>query len=510
MTTNSKNTKRIMQNALFLFFRMFLILSVSLYTSRVVLNVLGVEDFGIYNVVGGVVIMFAFLNSSMTSATQRFLTYEIGKGNDFQLRKVFCMSLNIHVIIAFGIFILSETLGLWFVNTKLNIPSYRIEAVNFVYQFSVMTFIFSVLNVPYKAVIIAHEKMKVFAYVSIFEVILKLLLTLLLVYMGFDKLVLYSFFILLVGVIVFLIYLIYCRNIYNETSYIYEWDSILFKTLMNYAGWNLFGNIAGVATNQGVNILLNIFFGPIINASRGIAFQVSSAVNSFVTNFQIALNPQVVKSYAMNDKKYMHLLIIQGSKFSFYLMFLLSLPLLIETNTVLKWWLKIVPDYSVLFCRLVLINVLIDSISGTLKTAAQSTGRIKRYQAVVGVLLLMNLPISFVFLKFNYGPEFTFYVSILISILALFIRIYIISSLVAISKLVFVKDVLFKILLVTGIGSIISLLIIENFNFGYFHFLFTCIVSFISVLVVVYFFGLAKEDKIFVRQKINYLKKKNI
>ena len=406
------SNKRIAKNTVLLYFRMLLTMGVSLYTSRIVLNTLGVEDFGIYNVVGGVVMMFSFMNSAMSSATQRFLAIELGKKDDEQLKKVFSMSITIHAIIALIILVFAETLGLWFLNAKLVIPIDRMDAANWVYQASILAFMLTVMGVPYNAIIIANERMSVYAYVSIVEVVLKLFIVFALVWIGYDKLKLYAIFILCVTIIIWIIYNIYCKRNFPETRYRFFWDKSLYKTMMHYAGWNLFGNLAHVTIGQGLNILLNLFFGPVVNSARGIAYQVNTAVSGFVINFQMAMNPQIFKSYAANDLKYMHQLIFQGAKYSFFLLFFLALPLLIDTETILKWWLKIVPEYTVLFCRLVLINTLIDCISGPLMTAAQATGRIKKYQTAVGGLLLLILPISYLFLKNEFPPEITLYVSI--------------------------------------------------------------------------------------------------
>ena len=314
---------------------------VSLYTSRVILNTLGVEDYGIYNVVGGVVSMFAFFNSAMSSATQRFLSDEIGKGDFVQLRKTFNATQVIHIGIAVFIFILAETVGLWFVKTYLVIPPERLEAAIWVYHFSVLSFMVSIIQVPYNATIIAHERMNVYAYVSIIEVSLKLLIVFMLRWITYDKLKLYGILHFGVVFIIAAIYRVYTRRNFEESKFEFVKDQKLYKTLISYSVWNLFGNIAGVAKGQGVNILLNIFYGPVVNAARGIAMQVQAAVNSFVSNFQMAVNPQIIKSYAADEREYMYSLVIRGSKFSFYLLFFLSLPIMIEVDQILKLWLKI-------------------------------------------------------------------------------------------------------------------------------------------------------------------------
>jgi O-antigen/teichoic acid export membrane protein len=499
---SSENNKRIAKNTAMLYFRMLLTMAVSLYTSRVVLNTLGVEDFGIYNVVGGFVAMFGFLNSAMASATQRFLAFEIGKQDKIQLRNVFSMSVNIHFFIAFIIFIFGETVGLWFVNTQLTIPFERMAAARFVYQFSVFTLLVYILSVPYNAMIIAHERMNVFAWVSIAEVSLKLFIVFMLQWFGFDKLKFYAILMFGVALIIRIIYGIYCNKKIRESKFRFYWDTPLFKILINYAGWNLWGNSASVIMGQGVNILLNIFFGPAVNAARSIAFQVKVAINQLVVNFQMALNPQIIKSYAVKDFNYMHQLIFQGAKYSFFLLFILSLPIILEAETILKLWLKTVPEYTIIFTQLVIINILIDSISGPLMTAAQASGMIKLYQGVVGGLLILNLPVSYLFLKFGFSPEITLYVSIGISIIALYARLRIISPLVNLNIFLYFKEVIFRIIPVTLIAIIIPIIIITNLREGFSRLVITVLISSIIVGTTVYFVGLGKSERRFVNKKL--------
>lgn len=501
--TNSENNKLIARNTVLLYFRMFLTMGVSLYTSRIILNTLGIVDFGIYNVVGGVVMMFSFLNASMSSATQRFLSFELGRNDYIQLKKVFSMSVNIHAIIAVAVLILAETIGLWFLNTKLIIPIERIEAANWVFQFSILSFMVTIMSVPYNATIIAHERMKIYAYVSIAEVILKLIIVFALIWLRYDKLKIYSILIFFVTALIWLLYKVYCKRNFIETNYKFFWEKSLYKTLMNYAGWNLFGNLASVTMGQGVNVLLNLFFGPAVNAARGIAFQVRSAVNGFVSNFQIAMNPQIVKSYAADDIKYMHQIVFQGAKYSFYLLFILALPIILETEIILKLWLKIVPEYTVIFTRLILINILIDCISGPLMTSAQASGKIKKYQTVVGSLLLLILPMSYILLKMEFPPQITLYVSIFISIIALFARLWIISPLVKLSIVKFSQNVLIPIFLVVGVSIIFPLIVILSINQGLSRLFAVGISSVLSVIFFIYWLGLKREEKLFMRNKVN-------
>lgn len=485
-----------------LYFRMFLTMGVSLYTSRVILNTLGVSDFGIYNVVGGVVMMLSFLNASMSSATQRFLSFELGKQDYDQLKKVFGMSVNIHIIIAIAIFFLAETVGLWFLNAKLNIPETRMGAANWVYQFSIFSFMVSIVSVPYNATIIAHEKMNFYAYVSILEVILKLLIVFALVWFGFDKLKLYALLVFMVSVTIRIVYQLYSRKHFAETKYKFFWENDLFKTLFSYAGWNLFGNIASVLYNQGINILLNIFFGPVVNAANGIAYQVNGAVTGFVSNFQISMNPQIVKSYASNDQKYMQQLIFQGAKFSFYLLLLLSLPIILEADMLLKWWLKNVPESAVIFCKLVLINSTISCLTGPISTAVQATGRIKKYQSIVGSILLLNIPLTYLFIKIGGPPQTALIVSIALTITALFIRIQILSTLMSFSAKQFLEQVIMNVIFVSGAAVCIPIIILMNIEKGIPQFIIVSITSLISVVACIYIIGLNKSEKEFLKVRL--------
>lgn len=477
---------------------MLLTMAVSLYTSRVVLNILGVDDFGIYNVVGGFVLMFGFLNSAMSSATQRFLAFEIGKQDTVQLSNVFNMSVNIHLLISLIVLVLAETIGLWFVNTQLTIPSERINAANWVYQFSILALMVSMLSVPYNALIVAHEHMSVFAWVSIIEVVLKLALVFSLNWFGVDKLVLYSVLMLLASLTIRLIYGFYCDKRFPESKFRLYWDKPLFVTLSSFAGWNLWGSTAGVFYGQGVNVLLNIFFGPTVNAARGIAYQIKAAVFRFVQSFQMAMNPQIIKSYAANDLKYMNQLIMQGSKYSYFLLLALSLPILLETETILRLWLTIVPDYTIIFSQLVIINILIDSVSGPLMIAAQATGKIKLYQGVVGGLLMLILPISYFFLKFGYPPEVTLYVSIIMSIVVLYARLLIVHYQIGLSIKEFTYNVILRVFVVTGFAFIPPLLTKCFLTQNVIRLLILTAVSTFSVLTTVYIVGLSQQERSYI------------
>jgi O-antigen/teichoic acid export membrane protein len=478
---------------------------ISLYTVRLVLNVLGVIDYGIFSVVGGIVVMFSFLSNTMASASQRFFAFEIGHNNISKLKKTFNMTIIIYAIISVIILVLAETVGLWFLNNKMVIPIQRLEAANWIYQFSVLSFIITILTIPYNALIIARENMKIYAFIGIIEVSFKLLIVYLLVLLVFDKLKLYAFLIFITTCLTSLMIGIFCSKKYKESKFQLYWDNKLFNTLISFSGWSLFGGIAAVVNNQGINILLNIFFGPVINAARAIAFQINSSVNQFVSNFTVAVNPQITKYYALDEGKEMLSLVFNSSKFSYFLILILSMPILLETNFIISFWLSNVPEYVVLFAQLIIINALIDSFSFSLQTAAQATGDIKKYQVVVGGMLLLNLPISFVFLKFGFLPQVTIYVSIVISIICLFLRLWMLKKLVNLSLKEYFKKVLLVAFLVTILSYIIPLLCLLNIDKSTTRFIIVGFTAIIGSTLMVYFIGISSKERFFLN---NILRKK--
>lgn len=479
---------------------MILTMLVSLYTVRVVLNTLGVVDYGIFNVVGGIVALFSFLSSTMASASQRFFAFELGRNDIPQLKRTFSLSVTIFVIISVVILLLAETIGLWILNTQMVIPQDRIEAANWIYQFSIFSFIVTIMTIPYNAAIIAHENMAVYAYISIVEVVVKLVIVYLLVLFSFDKLKLYGGLMFITTCIITLIYRTICKRKYNESHYQFHWDKGLFKALISYSGWNLFGAVAGVMNNQGINILLNMFFGPVVNAARGIAYQVSYAVNQFVMNFFTAVSPSIIKYYAADEREKMLKLVFQSSKFSYFLLLLLSMPFLLETNYILTVWLKNVPEYVVLFTRLVIINALIDSLTYSMQTAAQATGRIKLYQSIVGGTMLLNLPISFVFLKLGFPPQVTMYASIVISFICLFLRLWLLRNLVDLSISDYLTKVFNAVLLVSVIAYMIPLFLIFKMEESLTRFIIVGITALLTSLVSTYFIGLNASERLYIIQ----------
>ena len=402
---------------------MILIMLVSLYTSRVILAQLGIRDYGVYNVVGGVVSMFSFLNSSMASATQRFLTYSLGKGDFNRLRKTFATSMNIHILIALLIVLLSETIGLWFVNAKLVIPHDRMFAANVVYQFSILSFCVNIIQVPYDAVLIAHEKMSVYAYISILETVLKLVIVYMLSISPFDKLITYSILFFAVTLLIRFTYQIFCKRHYAESKFLLFWDKDLYKQMFSFAGWNLFGSLAWLCRNQGLSIILNLFFGPVVNAARGVADQVSGAVMNFISNFQTALNPQITKEYAVGQIEEMEKLTYLGIKFSYIIFFILAFPLMLNIQFVLGIWLVKVPDWTPIFVVLTLVDSLVGNMFGVpLMTSLSATGNIRNYQIVVSSIILCILPVGYLVLRLGAGPTSVFYICIIFNFISGFAR----------------------------------------------------------------------------------------
>lgn len=489
---------------------MFLTMAVTIYTSRVVLNTLGIEDFGIYNVVGGVVTMFTFINSAMAGATQRFLTFELGKQNFEKLHKIFCTSIFIHVLISLLILILAETLGLWFMNNYMTIPIERTDTAFWVFQFSVLSTIVMIMSVPYNALIIAHEKMSAFAYISILEVFLKLAIVYVLVIVETDKLKLYAVLLFLIQLFIRLIYGRYCNKHFNESRYKLYFDKKLFTEMTSFATWSLFGNLASVAFTQGVNILLNMFFGPIVNAARAIAVQVQSAVLSFVYNFQTALNPQITKNYAVGDFKQLHLLICASGRYSYFLLLLLSLPVFFEADYILTIWLGTVPEYTVNFLRLILCIMLVDTLANPLITAASATGKIKKYQSVIGGILLMIVPISYVVLKMGAQPESVFIVHFIMIVIAQIARLIMIRPMIKLSLLRYLQDVILKVIFVTLTAAVLPFFVSVYFSFvgDILHFSVVSLSCIISTLISVYYLGISHEEQKFIILRINNFRRK--
>lgn len=496
-----QNSKRIAKNAALLYFRLIFTMLVALYTSRVILNVLGESDFGIYNVVGGIVAMFSMFSGAFSSAITRFLTFEMGKGNYAKLRQIFSTSISIQIVLSLFIIVFGEVVGQWFIYNKMTIDLSRMDAAVMVLHFSLLNFAVNLLSVPYNAAIIAHEDMKAFAYIGVFEVCAKLFIVYLLVVISYDKLVVYGGLLLFLGFIIRCVYALYC-NRYEECKFSFCIDRALFKEMGAFVLWNSIGVTSAALRSEGVNILINVFFSPSVNAARGISFQVNSAITQFSNNFMKAVNPQITKSYAAGETSYTMTLVFRSAKMSFFLLMTLTMALLVRTEYVMEIWLNIVPGHTVNFVKLMVVFTLLESISMSLITLMMATGRVKKYQLIVGGIILMILPICWLLLYLGYPPESTMIVYIAISLVSLIARLVLLQQMVRLNPWTFVKDVIFRCFVAFifsySLVSIVSLFIPKSFwGFSVFF-----VLSLFITILVVYLIGLEKSERVFVRGKV--------
>lgn len=468
MNNSLYDSKLVAKNTLYLYFRTLFVMGVSIFTSRIILDTLGIADYGIYNVVGGFVAMFSMLSGTLTAATQRFIAYELGKDNP-QIKKIFSTTLNIHIILAIIIFILLESIGIWFLNHKMNISPERIVAANWVFQCSVLTFSINLISIPYNAAIIAYEKMSAFAYISIIEVLSKLLTVYILYIIAFDSLITYAIFMLIISINLRIIYSWYCHKTFKECRYSFILDKQTYREMIGFCGWNFIGSTASVMNGQGINILINLFFGVTLNATRGIATQIDSAINTFVTNFMMALNPQITKSYAAGNFEYVNKMIILGSKYSFFLFWIICLPIYLNTDYLLQVWLKQIPQHASLFIRFTIIYSLCQSLSQCLYTAMLASGKIKKYQIIVGTISIMSFPLAFLFFKLGLPGEYGYISMIICSLLCFIARLWLLQNMIqGFSAIIFLKKVLLPIILtILPTICIISIIhyIINTINF---------------------------------------------
>lgn len=485
------SNKRITKNTIILYFRTILLMLITLYTSRVTLQVLGEVDFGIYNIVGGVIVLFAFINSAMSASTQRFLNFELGRRDEARLSKVFNLSLSIHFVIAVIVVILGEIIGFWFLNNKINIPDGRMSAARIVYQISLASCAINILRVPFNACIIAYEKMSFYGIISLAEGVLKLLVVFMLLNFGRDKLIFYSILMLGVSIFMTIIYVLYCNRKFIITHFRFVWDKMLARQLLSFSTWSLLGSASIVAINQGVGVIFNIFVGVVVNAVIGIANQVNAALYSFVSNFQTAFIPQIVKTYAGGYKKEFYLMLNNTARYSFLLLFVVSYPIFVECDLILNIWLVEVPDLTVQFTRLIILSNLFDALSGPLWSAVQATGKIRNYQITVSLLFLSSLPLSYVGLKLGISVTQVFAVKVLISAIVLFYRLIYLRNNLGLSLRLFLRDVIFKAVLILAFSSLIVLVINGLSNYNYVN----LVLYFIVAVLLVLFFGLNKNER---------------
>lgn len=477
-------------------------IAITLFTSRVVLESLGEDDYGIYNVVGGVVAMFSYIQNTLVISIQRFITFELGTGNKERLQKVFSTSVNIQFLIAVLVFVLAETFGLWFLNTQMSIPEGRMSAANFVLQCSVITAIINLFKVPYNATIVAHEYMAVFAYFSIIEAILNLSIVYFLYMSQFDKLKIYAILLLFVSILMQIAYSSYCRRKFEEAHFSFGLDRNLFKEMASFAGWSFVGNTSTMLNNHGVNMLINVFFGVKINAARAIAIQVQNGIDQFVNGFSNAINPQITKSYASGDYNYLYPLICRGSKFSFFIMLIMVVPIMLETDAILSIWLKEVPAYSSIFLKLVLLYSLITSLAKSMVTGILATGKIVRYQIEMNAVSILIFPLSWIAYYFGAPAYMTYVIAIIIMFFLTFVRLDELRRLMNFPVSTYLSQYASIMAIVCFLAFSLPFVVQNYFRPSLCRFIIICIFSILWTVFCIYMVGLRRNEKEFIIGKV--------
>lgn len=508
MIDNQENSKRIAKNTIVLYIRTLLTILIGLFTSRLILKVLGINDFGIYNVVGGIVTLFTIITASLTQSVSRFITVELGANNKKRLQDVFSTSINIMILISMIVLLLSETIGVWFLNNKMNIESNRMYAANWVFQFSSISFIVTLISIPYNAVIIAHEKMKAFAYVGILESILKLITVLILYITPIDKLITYSFMLLIVSIIIRLIYSSYCKKNFEECKYRFFIEKKLLTEMFGFAGWNVIASATYVVNTQGINIISNLFFGVSINAARGITTQVESIIMNFVSNFTTAVKPQIVKSYSSKKFDYMSHLLCSGTKYSYFLMLLFSLPIIFEIETILKLWLNVYPEYTTIFIRLAMILSLVGIMSDLLFTNILAIGKLKKYMIWESCISCLIFIVSYLSFLKGSSPITPYIMFVCVYLILIAVRLYYLKITEEFSLNQYIKETLFPIIKVTLISIIIPITLKLSLTPSLSSSIIIIITTSCSVCCGIYVLGVKRTEREFINQKLKTLIKK--
>lgn len=498
----TESNNRIAKNTFFLYVRMFVMMLTALFTSRIVLDALGAADYGLYNLIGGVVVLFSFLNGALSAATQRFLNFSLGRNDLNQTNMVFCMSMNTYLLLSLLVVVLGETVGLWFVNTQLNIAPDRMWAAQWVYQFILLQFAINLVRIPYSASLIAYERMDFYAYASLVEVVGKLVVVYLLYLCTFDKLVFYAFLYSIMPLVVTYLYKWYCNRHFTTTLYHRVWDTQVFRDLFNFSGWSLFGSLANLSASQGINILINIFHGVTANAAAGIANQVSSQVYGFISNFQTAFQPQIVKTYATNETERFHRLVCQTSKFSYYMVLVLAIPIFFTIDSLLTIWLKAVPPYTAIFCQLILVHLSIEAVTAPLWMSVQATGRIRNYQILMASLMVLNLPLAFIVLKFGLPVYSVWYVRIGVNFIVIAARCIYMQQNLDFPLGRYMRGVILPISLVTILAIPLPLLLSRNVDGFWTNLLVVGITSVLVVAADIYAIGMNRHERQMVRNMV--------
>lgn len=504
MSEQNSDNKRIAKNTMYMYIRMFVTMLIGLYTSRAVLAALGFEDYGLYNVVGGIIALFTFVNSAMTNTTSRYITYYLGKKDVQRLQEVFSTAFYIHVLVAILIIILGETIGLWYVYIKLVVPDGRFLAAFWLYQFTIVTTAANVISVPFNSAIIANERMSAFAFIAIFDAVFKLLVAVSLEYIPYDKLIYYGFMILLIQLSINTVYWIYNYKYFEGSRIKKVFDKSLFKEIFGFTGWNLFGSFSSMFFSQGINLILNFFCGPTVNAARGISVQVEGLVRTFATNVQTAINPQIIKSYAQDQKDRFFSLIFASSRYCFYLLFLVALPIILEAEFLLTLWLGNFPEHTVNFIRITLISVTLEALITPMFMANLASGKVKLYQTVISIISMIFIPVTYLAMKLTLIPEIVFICLLAVRIVEIIARIFIVHRQVGLPRRQYVKKVLFNVMIVAICSAIIPVVVHLKMNeSGWIRFFVVGIVSVFSVGLVSYFIGANSRERGLVKSYIS-------
>lgn len=504
MTDNSN--KKIAKNTLLLYIRMLFMMAIGLFTSRVILNALGISDMGLMSVAGSVITMFTFLNATLTSGTQRFISYAIGENNAQRLRAVFKSAMTLHLLLAIIIFFLGETLWLWYVYNKLNVEPGRFQAAMWCYQLSIISTVVGMVQLPFNSALIAHEKMNIYAYMTIFDAVFKLLAAYLIQIVCFDRLIFYSILIFAAELLSTFLYNLYCRKHFKECSFSFGYDKGIFRNMLSFSGWNTLGCLAAMGQGTGVNLIINSFCGTVVNGARGIAFQANGWVTRFVENFMVALNPQIIKSYASGDIQRMSSLVINGARFGCYLFLLLGIPLFVEIEFVLKLWLGQCPEHTVAFMRIVMIETLFKTMGTPTVTAMHATGQMKLLNITVGSILLLIVPVSYVCFRLGLSPEQVLLINIIPWIVVPFIRVFLVKKY---SQGKFpVGQYLYQVVLKTTAMALLMFVPIWLFSYymqSYTDWIRFCAIftsSLVFSAMVIYYIGLEQKYRILLVEKL--------
>ena len=509
MSDNFHNTKRIANNTTLLYFRMLVVMGINLYSVRLLLNALGVEDYGIYDVVAGVITVLSSVSSVLQTATLRFYSYALGQNNFERLQKIFSTSIYIYVLLSIIVFILGETIGLWFVNTQLNIPHERMSAANWIYQFSIFSFMSVIIQVPFSSAVIAHEDMSIFAKISIAESFIKLMAILLILVIPLDKLIIYGAALFLIYTLVLISYIRIGYIKYAECRYKKPTERLLFKELLSFSGWSLFGSVAGVGMSQVNTILVNIFFGPVINASRAISFQINMALSSFTGSFIMAIRTPMIKSYAEGSYSYLNKLFNISNKLIYYCLLMVCIPLMIEMENILFFWLKTTDPNTVLFSRLILVYAIIMSLNNPISIIIQATGHIKEYHISVEIFTLLCVPATYILFKLGYPAYTTYIVMIIASIASHIVRLICLKKFYKpFSFLEYIKSFLLPAFVITLFSSFFVFLIHKSITDTFFRVTAVGFISFLIVTLFVMLIGLSKSEKDIIKQLIASIKRK--